>query len=46
MCYKSIIEYEKKHYSPDVSEISESPELIDTFLMTPDNIEKGRMAYV
>lgn len=39
---------EKNHYSPDVSEISEAPEVNDsTFVtMTPENTEKGRMAYV
>lgn len=46
MCYNSMRKFEKNHYSPDVSETSETPELIDTFMMTPENIEKGRMAYV
>lgn len=49
MCYRSMEKDEKNHYSPDVSEVSdvpETPELIDAFATIPETLEKGRMAYV
>lgn len=46
MCYRSMEKDEKNRYSPDVSETSETPEIVDTFVTMPESTEKGQMVYV